>query len=287
MAKPSWLKIGLPSRKYEDTKRILSSLGITTVCKEAKCPNVNECWGRGTATFMVLGDVCTRGCKFCNTKTAQCGREVDQKEPDRIAKAVLALNLNYVVITSVDRDDLDDLGAGHFARCVAEVKKKTNARVEVLTPDFQGKTSLVDMVCEVGPEVFGHNVETVERLQKIVRDSRCDYETSLKVLRHAASKHSGIITKSALMVGMGESVEEVIGTLEDLRNAGVRAVAIGQYLQPTKRHYPVKEYVTPGKFAAYEKAAREMGFDFVECGPFVRSSYKAWEMFSTGYNTLC
>jgi len=277
MGKPQWLKIGLPNQEYGETKRILERLGITTVCKEAKCPNINECWGKGTATVMVLGDVCTRGCKFCNTKKAEKGREVDPSEPGRIAEAVKALGLRYIVITSVDRDDLADLGAEHFAKCISHVK--AYAKVEVLTPDFQGRTNLVDIVCKAGPDVYGHNIETVKRLQKVVRDPRASYENSLKVLRYVSENYPRIITKSALMVGMGESEEEVKEALEDLRSVGVKAVAIGQYLQPTKNHYPVKEYVKPEQFKRYEEYAKKSGFDFVAAGPFVRSSYHASDVF--------
>lgn len=288
MAKPEWLRIGLPSRKCSDTGALLSSLGITTVCREAKCPNVNECWGNGAVTFMILGNVCTRGCKFCNTKTSAKGCKVDANEARRIAEAAKRLQLRHAVITSVDRDDLEDMGAGHFAACIATLRKECpDTKIEVLTPDFQGKTGLIDVVCRAGPDVFGHNVETVRRLQKDVRDVRASYETSLKVLRHVAKTYPCIITKSALMVGMGESEGEVIEALEDLRKAGVKAVAIGQYLQPTRGHYPVKEYVRPEQFKKYEMTARKIGFELIACGPLVRSSYRAWENNILGYNSLC
>ncbi|MEM0437875.1 MAG: lipoyl synthase [Candidatus Micrarchaeia archaeon] len=275
--KPQWLKIPLPNEKYASTKMLLDSLGIVTVCREAKCPNVNECWGNGTATFMILGDTCTRGCRFCNTRTAQRGREVDTGEAKRIAAAIRALGLKYAVITSVDRDDLEDLGAGHFARCIREARlQNPSVKVEVLTPDFQGRAELIDIVCDAGPHVFGHNIETVRRLTPKVRDLRASYAQSLAVLRHAAQEYPQIIVKSALMVGMGESEDEVCETLADLRDAGVKAVAIGQYLQPTPRHYPVAEYVPPEQFEKYANIAREMGFEFVASGPLVRSSYRAW-----------
>lgn len=277
--KPQWLKIPLPNEKYLSTKALLDSLGIVTVCREAKCPNVNECWGKGAATFMILGDTCTRGCRFCNTKTAQKGTEIDAGESKRVALAVRALGLKYAVITSVDRDDLEDLGAGHFARCIREVKQQNpSVKVEVLTPDFQGKMELVDIVCDAGPHVFGHNIETVKRLTPKVRDLRASYTQSLAVLKHVALEYPQIIVKSALMVGMGESEEEVCEALADLRDAGVAAVAIGQYLQPTPKHYPVAEYVRPEQFEKYAGIAKEMGFKFVASGPFVRSSYHAWEM---------
>ncbi len=276
--KPEWLKINLPNKEYEYTKELLDRLHITTVCREAKCPNVNECWGNRTATFMILGDVCTRGCKFCNTKSANEGREIDWDEPKRITTAVRTLGLKYVVITSVDRDDLPDLGAGHFARCVTEIKQKTGVYVEVLTPDFQGKTELVDVVCKAGPDVFGHNIETVKRLQPKVRDLRANYGQSLGVLGYVARQYPNIIVKSALMVGMGETEKEVVEALEDLHTVGVEAVCIGQYLQPTKWHYPVNEYVRPEQFKEYEKIAKDMGFRFVASGPFVRSSYEAWKI---------
>lgn len=278
--KPDWLKIPLPNEDYKETRELLSSLRIVTVCKEAKCPNVNECWGNKTATFMVLGDTCTRGCKFCNTKTAINGNEVDKSEAKRIAKAVRALGLKYVVITSVDRDDLEDLGAKHFAECIAAVKSECpGVRIEVLTPDFQGKEELVNAVCGAGPDVFGHNIETVRRLTPKVRDLRASYAQSIAVLRHAAQEYPKIIVKSAVMVGMGESEDEVCEALADLKEAGVKAIAIGQYLQPTPRHYPVAEYITPQQFERYAKIAKEMGFRFVASGPFVRSSYRAWEIF--------
>ncbi|MCX8199856.1 MAG: lipoyl synthase [Candidatus Micrarchaeota archaeon] len=287
MAKPPWLKIGLPTGKYNCTKEILDKLGVTTVCREAKCPNVNECWGNGTATIMILGDVCTRGCKFCNTKTAAEGRKVDGTEPERVARAARLLGLRYIVITSVDRDDLEDFGALHFAKCISAVRKECpNIKIEILAPDFQGNLDFVDIVCNSSPDVFGHNVEVVERLQKAVRDPRASYKVSLDVLRHVATKYSHIVTKSALMVGMGESEEEVLSTLRDLRSAGVKAVAIGQYLQPTKMHYPVKEYVTPEQFRRYGDAAREMGFYYVASGPFVRSSYMAGRIFPENCNRV-
>lgn len=278
MAKPEWLRIGLPAKGYGGTKGLLAGLNITTVCREAKCPNVNECWGNGTATFMVLGDVCTRGCRFCNVKTAVRGTEVDANEGDRIAEAVRAMGLKYAVITSVDRDDLEDFGAGHFAGCVGKVKGE-GVKVEVLAPDFQGKVELVDVVAGSGPDVYGHNIETVERLTPKVRDLRAGYRQSLNVLRHVAENYPNIIVKSGIMVGMGESKGEVIMALEDLHAAGVRAVTIGQYLAPTRHHYPVSEYVKPERFDEYSEIAKGIGFGFVASGPFVRSSYRAWEIF--------
>ncbi|MCX8205685.1 MAG: lipoyl synthase [Candidatus Micrarchaeota archaeon] len=277
--KPCWLKIPLPSGGYDETKRLLSSLNVVTVCKEAKCPNVNECWGNGTATFMVLGRTCTRGCRFCNTKTALQGDGLDAGEANRIAEAVVRLGLKYVVITSVDRDDLEDLGAGHFAHCISTIKRECEGvRIEVLTPDFQGRRELIDLVCGAGPDVFGHNIETVRRLTPKVRDLRASYEQSLSVLRHVSDRYPHIIVKSAIMVGLGESEGELCEALADLKGAGVTAVAIGQYLRPTPKHYPVAEYVRPEQFEKYAKIAKGMGFKFVASGPFVRSSYRAWEV---------
>lgn len=283
MSKPEWLKIGLPDKAYSRTKKLIDELNITTVCKEAKCPNVNECWGNGTATFMILGKVCTRNCRFCNVMTGSVGEDLDWNEIDRICEAVNIMRLKHVVITSVDRDDLHDLGAKYFAECVRALKN-LGVKVEVLTPDFDGKEDLIDLVCKAGPDVFGHNIETVERISPIVRDSRASYKQSLKVLGYVADNYDKIIVKSALMVGLGENEEEVEKSLRDLRECGVKAVAIGQYLRPSKRNYPVAEYVHPKTFEKYKRTALNMGFEFVECGPFVRSSYNAHVLFASKYN---
>ncbi len=278
MAKPPWLKIKLPNQTCNQTKQLIQKLGVATVCREAKCPNANECWGNKTATFMILGKICTRGCRFCNVKTGRKGEELDWGEIGRIANAVRKLKLKYAVITSVDRDDLHDLGSKYFAECIRRIKK-LGVLVEVLTPDFQGKVECMQRVAEEMPHVFGHNIETVERLTTCVRDARASYEQSLGVLRYVSENYGErIIVKSGLMVGFGETKDEIIETLKDLRDAGVRAISIGQYLQPTKNHIQVKEYITPKKFDEYGRIAKQIGYEFVASGPFVRSSYRAWEM---------
>lgn len=282
--KPSWLKIRLPAgsgnKRYNFVKNALQKTKLCTVCEEARCPNIAECWASGTATFMIMGDTCTRACKFCAVKTGNPNGILDELEPEKLAQAVFELNLNYVVITSVDRDDLEDFGANHFVKCIKHIKKlNPKILIEVLTPDFNANPRCVKIVIDAKPDVFGHNIETVKRLQREVRDLRASYEKSLAVLKYAKKFNPKILTKSSIMVGLGEKEKEVISTMKDLRDADVDILTIGQYLQPSKWNLPVKEYIHPEKFEYYKKQGEKIGFLFVASGPFVRSSYKAGELF--------
>jgi lipoic acid synthetase len=254
---------------------LLQELGLNTVCREARCPNRAECFARGTATFMILGDVCTRDCAFCAVASGSPAPP-EPDEPDRVAEAVRRMGLTHVVVTSVTRDDLPDGGSGHFAAVIAAMRARTAATVEVLTPDFGGDLRLVDRVLDAGPDVFNHNVETVPRLYPDVRP-QADYARSLSVLAHAALSGRTAVVKSGIMVGLGETRLEAAEVLGDLWRSGCRAVTVGQYLAPSDRHHPVVEYVPPDAFAELEREAREIGFDGVACGPFVRSSYRADE----------
>jgi lipoic acid synthetase len=276
-AKPSWLKIQLPhGNTWRHVEEILASHGLHTVCDEARCPNKGECWGAGTATFMIMGDVCTRGCRFCAVKTAKHGRPLDPDEPRQLAEAVQALGLKYAVITSVDRDDLPDLGASHFAACIRAVRELSpDTKIEVLIPDYRGTE--LEPVLAARPDMLAHNVETVRRLQH-VRDPRASFDKSLQTLREAHS--ADIPTKSSLLLGLGETEEEVLQALKELRNEGVSIVVMGQYLRPTPREIPVVEYVTPMKFADYAQKAKALGFASVISAPFARTSYHAQETWS-------
>jgi lipoyl synthase len=274
---PEWLKRPIPaSGGMSFTRKLVAELGLETVCESARCPNRSECWTRRTATFMILGDVCTRPCGFC---AVQRGRPepVALDEPDRLAEACARLGLRHVVITSVTRDDLADGGADQFRRCVLAVRERTGATIEVLTPDFDGKSELIDLVLESGPEVFNHNLETVARLQQHVR-RKSQYAMSLSVLEHVKKTRPTTRTKSGLMLGLGETTEEVIETLADLRAIGCDLLTLGQYLQPSPRHLKVVRYVPPAEFDALGQIARSLGFADVASGPFVRSSYHADEM---------
>ena len=271
--KPEWLKISIgANERYTETKRIVESHCLHTICSSGRCPNMGECWGKGTATFMIGGDICTRCCKFCNTQTGK-PLPLDLNEPTHVAESIALMKLSHAVITSVDRDDLPDLGASHWARTIREIKRLTpETTVEVLIPDFQGRAELVAEVIEAQPELISHNMETVRRISPLVR-SAARYETSLAVLRQIAE--SGTTTKSGIMVGLGETPAEVEELMDDLRQAGCHILTIGQYLQPTHKHYPVAEYVTPEQFACYKKLGLEKGFGQVESAPLVRSSYHA------------
>lgn len=279
--KPEWLKIRPPTtEKFSEIKKAILDSGLSTVCQEAHCPNMSECWSGGTATFMVLGDTCTRGCKFCNVKTAYPAKPLDPEEPKKIAELLKKWKLDYIVITSVDRDDLSDQGAGHFAECIRESKKiNPKLLVEVLIPDFRGNEKCLDIIIDAKPEVIAHNVETVERLQKKVRDPRASYNQSLSVLEYIKNNSPEIYTKSSLMLGFGESQDEVIQTMKDLKNIDVSILTFGQYLRPSMSHIEVTEYVNPEKFNYFKKIGEELGFLYVASGPFVRSSYKAGELF--------
>ena len=278
---PDWIRVRAPmGEKYTRLKGLVRGLQLRTVCEEALCPNIGECWGAGTATIMILGDVCTRACRFCAVKTGNPRGVVDVEEPARVAEAIAELQLNYVVVTSVDRDDLPDGGAGIFAATIRQIKTKSpRTRVEVLTGDFRGARASVQTVVAAKPDVFGQNVETVRRLTPIVRDRRAGYAQTLNVLRMAKEIAPACRTKSSILVGLGETPAEVIATMRALRAVNVDLLAIGQYLQPTRhrRHLPLVEYVTPEQFARYREEGMQLGFKCVASGPLVRSSYKAWE----------
>ncbi|XP_057670896.1 lipoyl synthase, mitochondrial [Diorhabda carinulata] len=286
---PPWLKRTIPTGKnFSRIKEQLRDLNLHTVCEEARCPNIGECWGGGehgtaTATIMLLGDTCTRGCRFCSVKTSRAPPMPDINEPDNTAKAIVSWGLDYVVLTSVDRDDLPDGGSNHFANTVQKIKERnSDILVECLVPDFRGDLEQVKIIAESGLDVYAHNVETVEALTPHVRDRRAKYRQSLSTLKAAKGFNSNLITKSSIMLGLGETDYEVEQTLKDLRENGVDCVTLGQYMQPTKRHLKVVEYVTPAKFEQWEKVGKEMGFLYVASGPLVRSSYKAGEFFIAG-----
>lgn len=274
---PEWLTIRLPRPDtIQEVRTMMRAKNLHTVCESARCPNLPECWSKKTATFMILGDVCTRSCGFCAIQVGR-GREVDLFEPANVAKVAEDLGLKHVVVTSVARDDLKDEGAEQFARTIRALHHRIpHAIVEVLTPDFKAKRELIAIVCEAGPEIYNHNVETVPRLQKIVRP-QAKYSRSLKVLETVKELNSRIYTKSGIMLGLGETKDEVVATLRDLRAVGVDAVTIGQYLRPTMRHLPVHTFVSPEEFKEYEAIGSELGFAFVASAPFVRSSYNAIE----------
>jgi lipoic acid synthetase len=276
---PAWLKRQIPaSGGIEFTKNLVADLGLETICESGKCPNRSECWTRRTATFMILGETCTRPCGFCAVRRGK-PEAVALDEPGRLAEACARLGLKHVVITSVTRDDLPDGGADHFRRCIVAVRERINATIEVLTPDFEGDTDAIDTVLSASPEVFNHNMETVARLQQHVR-RKSQYGVSLAVLDHASKTGAprGIKTKSGLMLGLGETTEEIIETMADLRGVGCDFLTLGQYLQPSPRHLPVLRYLPPDEFDELGSIARKLGFVEVASGPFVRSSYHADEM---------
>lgn len=275
--KPEWLKVSIgANERYAETKRIVESHCLHTICSSGRCPNMGECWGRGTATFMIGGGICTRSCKFCNTPTGR-PLPLDPDEPAHVAESVRLMKLTHAVITSVDRDDLPDLGAAHWAHTIREVRRvNPDTTIEVLIPDFQGHAELVAQVIEACPDILAHNMETIRRISPLVR-SAARYETSLQVLRQIAE--SGIKAKSGVMVGLGETPAEVEELMDDLLQVGCRVMTIGQYLQPSHRHYPVAEYVTPEQFRQYKETGLRKGFEQVESGPLVRSSYHAEQSF--------
>lgn len=284
--KPAWLRQKAPQgERFSKIKESISQLKLNTVCEEAQCPNIGECWNGGddgiaTATIMVLGDTCTRGCRFCAVKTSINPAPPDPMEPENTAKAIASWGVDYIVITSVDRDDIPDGGSGHFAQTVKAMKNiKPEIMVECLTSDFRGDLKAVETLVHSGLDVFAHNIETVKRLQRIVRDPRAGYEQSLAVLNHAKQSKEGMITKSSIMLGLGESDDEVKETMMDLRAINVDILTLGQYLQPTPLHLTVKEYVTPEKFDFWKEYGESIGFRYVASGPLVRSSYRAGELF--------
>ena len=279
--KPDWLRVRPPAgESYAELKSLFRSLDLHTVCEEAHCPNVWECWGGGTATIMLLGDTCTRGCRFCAVTSGNPHGILDLDEPRKVAIALAEMDLTYVVLTSVDRDDLPDGGAAHFAKTIREIKvRRPDLLVEALIPDFQGDLEAVRAVVDAGVDVLDHNVETVERLQASVRDRRASYAQSLQVLRAAKGMRDGLFTKSSIMLGLGETREEILTAMRDLRGADVDILTLGQYLRPSTWHLAVQEYIPPEVFDTYRKAGEEMGFAYVAAGPLVRSSYRAGEFF--------
>ncbi|XP_042880794.1 lipoyl synthase, mitochondrial-like [Penaeus japonicus] len=283
---PPWLKREIPMGKdFSKLKEDLRGLNLHTVCEEARCPNIGECWGGNednvsTATIMLMGDTCTRGCRFCSVKTSRKPPPLDVNEPFNTAKAITKWGLDYVVLTSVDRDDIEDGGSAHIAETVTELKKQNSAiLVECLVPDFRGNEDCVKTIALSGLDVFAHNIETVEALTPRVRDPRAKYWQSLAVLKHAKTVKPDLVTKSSIMLGLGETDEEILQTMKDLRSAGVDCLTLGQYMQPTKRHLKVVEYVTPAKYQHWEEVGKTLGFSYTASGPLVRSSYRAGEFF--------
>lgn len=284
---PPWLKVRLPSGPaYDRIKAVSRQRGLHTVCEEARCPNIAECWGGGTATFMVMGASCTRGCRFCAVESAPRAPLPDPEEPRELAEALAGMGLDYAVVTTVCRDDLPDQGATHLAACVRAVKQRNpGLTLEMLLQDFRGDLDLLKTVLDAGPDVSAHNLETVERLTPTIRDARAGYSQSLSVLEACRRFRPQAPTKSSLMLGLGETEDEVMDALKDLRSVGVSIVTLGQYLRPDDagRNLPVAEFVSPERFAELGAKARELGFLFVASGPFVRSSYRAGELFLRGY----
>jgi len=279
--KPPWLKVPFPGgERYSWIKKRAANLNLSTVCEEANCPNIGECWNGGTATFMLMGDTCTRGCRFCSVKSAKNPGALDAEEPKKLAETVNNLALKYVVLTTVDRDDLPDQGASHIARCIRSTQRACpEMLIEMLMPDFQGKTELVQQVINARPAVLAHNLETVRSLTGKVRDSRASYDQSLDVLRYLKQQCPDGYTKSSLMLGVGESRTETLQAMKDLRDAGVDFLTIGQYLQPSKKHLKVEKFMHPDEFNELALQGDKMGFEYVASGPLVRSSYKAAEFY--------
>jgi len=275
--KPGWLRAPMPGGpRFDALRQTVREHRLATVCEEAKCPNIGECWNAGTATLMLMGEVCTRACRFCAVDTGNPRGWLDEEEPANAARTVQLMGLRYVVLTSVNRDDLDDGGAAHFAACIREIKRLCpDTAVEALTPDFQGALEDVEVVVDSGLDVFAQNVETVRRLTHPVRDPRASYAQTLEVLRHAKCYRPEVITKTSLMLGLGETDEEILATFDDLRGISVDIVTLGQYLRPTVNHLAVERFVAPGEFERYRAAALERGFLECVAGPLVRSSYRA------------
>jgi lipoyl synthase len=285
---PPWLKTKIPvGENFSRIKEQLRGLKLATVCEEAKCPNIGECWGGGekgtqTATIMLMGDTCTRGCRFCSVKTARAPPPLDPQEPRNTAKAIASWGLDYIVLTSVDRDDIADGGSQHIAETIREIKSlNSNIFVECLAPDFRGDLACIKTVALSGLDVYAHNIETVEALTPFVRDRRARYQQSMTCLKEIKNINPNLVTKSSIMLGLGETDEQVLQTLTDLRAVGVDCVTLGQYMQPTTKHLKVIEYVTPEKFKHWEEMGNKLGFLYTASGPLVRSSYKAGEFFIT------
>ena len=275
--KPDWLRVKVPTGEtYQKVRKTVREHKLATVCEESMCPNMGECWSAGTATIMLMGDVCTRACRFCSVDTGNPRGWLDENEPAGAAETVELMGLKYVVLTSVDRDDLPDGGAGHYAACIREIQRRNpGTAVEALTPDFDGRTEAINTVVDTGLEVFAQNVETVKRLTHPVRDPRAGYQQTLDVLAHAKARRPDILTKTSLMLGLGETDEEIIETMDDLRAIGVDIVTFGQYLRPTINHLAVDRYVTPAQFERFREIGLGKGFLEVVSGPLVRSSYRA------------
>ncbi len=276
LPKPNWIRVKVASSgRFSDTKDIVHANGLVTVCEEASCPNIGECWSKGTATFMIMGDKCTRRCRFCNVSTGRPDA-LDADEPARLARTIALMKLSYIVLTSVDRDDLPDGGAGHFVECIRQIRAAAPAtRIEILTPDFGGRLELaLDILGTAPPDVLNHNIETVPRLYKEARPG-ADFQNSLNLLKNFKAMHPTVPTKSGLMVGLGETDDEILHVLRELRAHGVDMLTIGQYLQPSGGHLAVQRYVHPDGFRMYEEEANKMGFANVASGPMVRSSYHA------------
>ena len=284
LPKPDWLKIQPPGgERYSQIKGLVQNHSLSTVCQEAKCPNLSECWGGGTATYMLLGSVCTRGCRFCNVATSKNGEAVDLEEPQKLAFSIKTMGIEYAVITMVDRDDLPDGGAQHVQNCLNEVKKQNpNTLIEMLSGDFRGNFDQIKVVAESNLEVFAHNIETTRELTPTVRDPRCGYDQSLTVLRRVKQEYSHLFTKSSIMVGLGEKKDDVYRAMNDLREHQVDILTLGQYLQPSPKHLKVQEFIHPDIFKQYEEMGKELGFMYVASGPLVRSSYRAGELFLRG-----
>jgi len=281
LTKPSWLKMQIPSgENYVKIKKTLQNYNLHTVCEEASCPNVSECWAAGTATIMIMGDTCSRGCRFCDVNSGR-PLALDFEEPDRVADAIHEWNLRYIVLTSVCRDDLEDEGSDHFAKTIKKIKSKCpNTIVESLIPDFSSNYEFLKKIVNAKPHVISHNLETVERLSPTVRDPKADYNQSLQVLHSIKKFDYNITTKSSIMLGLGETEDEIFQTGKDLRNVGVDIFTLGQYLQPSLKHLPVKEFIPPNKFNYYKHSLTKMGFLHVESGPLVRSSFRASDVIS-------
>lgn len=282
IAKPEWLKVRAPSgESFVSIREMMRTRKLATVCEEARCPNMGECWGGGTATIMVMGDTCTRGCRFCNVKTSKNPPALDEREPLHVAYSLKDMGLDYIVITTVDRDDLSDQGANHFAKIVKEIKRvNPRLKLETLAGDFQGSREHLKILLDSqGIDIFAHNIETVERLSASVRDRRAGYRQSLSVLKNAKEINPEIVTKSSIMVGLGETEEEVIQAMQDCVEAGVEIFTLGQYLRPSAKHLEVKEFIHPDQFSRYQEKGMDLGFRYVASGPLVRSSYRAGEFF--------
>jgi lipoic acid synthetase len=282
-SKPTWIRAKLPTEtKFKEVNSLLRKQDLHTVCKEAFCPNRTECWESGTATFLLMGSYCTRSCKFCDVTTKNPHQILDKKEPEKLAEAVKALELRYVVLTSVTRDDLTDGGASHLAQCIGAIKKENpTTLVEILIPDFKGNRRALELIIQAKPQVIGHNIETTEIMTSKVRDHRANYHQSLQVLKTIKEIDKTVLTKSSIMLGLGESDEQVMDALKDLKGANVDIVTLGQYLQPSRKALPVQRYIEPIKFEEWKVVAKKTGFSAVVSGPLVRSSYKAAELYSS------